>query len=173
TLVSGEVAFDIHHENDRPFVVTAGERKIRVLGTEFNVMRQNGAFAVTVRRGLVAVSTTDDPARPVRLHAGDSLTHAAGASADKLSVVSADDMFAWRTGKLIYADRPLVDVASDLSRYIGVPVEVAPEVRALRITGVLKVGDETSLRNQVEALLPVKVKNVPGGLRLIAARPGR
>ncbi|HEX8470033.1 MAG TPA: FecR domain-containing protein, partial [Brevundimonas sp.] len=38
TLADGEAAFDVAHNPDRPFVITAGDHSVRVLGTAFNVL---------------------------------------------------------------------------------------------------------------------------------------
>lgn len=170
-LASGEVAFDIHHERDRPFHVTAGGRDIRVLGTEFNVLSQAGAFAVTVRRGLVAVSRADDRGNVIRLPAGLTLRGAGEDSAEAVSAVAPDNAFAWRTGKLIYDDSPFADVARDLSRYSGARFTVARPLRALHVTAVLTIGDERSMRHQVQALLPVAFEEGADGERRIVSRP--
>jgi len=166
-LKAGEVAFDIRHEQDRPFAVNAADRQIRVLGTEFNVIKQDGAFEVTVRRGRVAVSNADDPSAHTDLPAGRSLVRLRGAKEDTVSDVAPDDAFAWQSGNLVYADRPITEVATDLSRYLGVPVDVAPDLGQVRVTGVLKIGSKASLRRQVEALLPVRFTDAPGDRKRI------
>lgn len=170
TLESGEVAFNIHHESSRPFVVTAGARSIRVLGTEFNVLHQNGTFAVTVRRGLVSVSTETDAGHVVHLPAGLAFTGDANARNENVSTVSPDNAFAWRTGRLVYTDTPVEDVARDLARYCGTSFTVAPDLRTVRVTAVLKIGDEANLRHQIESLLPVRVEQDGKGGRKIVAR---
>lgn len=170
TLESGEAAFDIHHDNSRPFMVAVGSRTIRVLGTEFNVLHQNGAFAVTVRRGLVAVSTEGGLDQAVRLTAGLALTENARGRDEQVSAVRPDNAFAWRAGRLVYADTPIADVARDLARYSGLPYSVASTLREVRVTAVLTIGDEPMLRHQIEALLPVRIEPDGAGGRKIVAR---
>ena len=55
--LEGEAFFDIKPDSDKPFIVTAGEIKTRVLGTSFNIqaLRQEKDITVTVLRGKVKV----------------------------------------------------------------------------------------------------------------------
>lgn len=167
-LKAGEVSFDIHHEANRPFRVAAADREIRVLGTEFNVVNQNGAFTVTVRRGLVSVAPRDHAEAAVRVPAGRALLHLPGAARDVIAPVSPDDAFAWQKGRLVYTDRPLTEVASDLSRYLRKPIRVSSELRQTRLTGVFELGDAKALRRQLELALPVQLRdNADGGADIV------
>lgn len=168
-LAAGEVAFDIHHEANRPFVVAANGREISVLGTEFDVLNDAGSFGVAVRRGLVAVSGTNGAA-PTRLPAGTALLRPPGARSDTVSRGNADDAFAWTHGQLVYADRPLDAVARDLARYGGGTVSVDPALRDMRVTGVIRIGDPATLDRQLEQLLPIRIEQHNGQRAIVPAR---
>ncbi|WP_447725716.1 FecR family protein [Sphingomonas koreensis] len=169
-LASGEAAFDVRHDAARPFAVLVEGRRIQVVGTEFNVLNAGGAFAVTVRRGLVSVSPRLANGETVRLPAGTALTHGPDARADRVVKVEADDAFAWTKGRLIYVDQPLNDVARDLGRYGGDVVTVAPELTRMRVSGVLTIEDSRSLDRQLELLLPIRIERAPAGRRIVPAR---
>jgi len=169
-LRSGEAAFDIRHER-RPFTVLAGTREIRVLGTEFNVLDQQGAFAVTVRRGVVSVSASESSAPPVRVAAGQALVRPAGAATDAIRQVDPEAAFAWRTGRLVFVDRPLPAVASALSRYMGGTIEVSPDLMQTHVTAILAIGSAAHLRRQLEGLAPVRFERRGQGWRLQPATP--
>ncbi|OAN66727.1 FecR family protein [Sphingomonas sp. TDK1] len=168
-LRSGEAIFDVHHEPARPFTVAAAGREVRVLGTEFDVLNQGGAFGVSVRRGLVAVSSAQDSQTTTRLPAGTGLLRPAGATADRVGPIEPDNALAWAQGRLVYADSTIDDLARDLQRYTGTPVRVAPALRGLRVSGVLTIGDPASLDRQIEALLPIRVDKRDGDRRLVPA----
>ncbi|WP_167693040.1 FecR family protein [Sphingomonas azotifigens] len=168
-LRSGEAIFDVHHEPSRPFTVAAAGREVRVLGTEFDVLSQNGTFGVAVRRGLVAVSPAQDGGAVTRLPAGTGLRRVAGDTADRVEKIAPDDALAWAKGRLIYSDSPIETVAHDLERYTGTRVSVSPDLRSLRVSGVLTIGDPAAVDRQIEALLPVRVEKVDGERRLVRA----
>ncbi|WP_156360074.1 FecR family protein [Sphingomonas sp. Leaf10] len=168
-LTTGEVIFDVHREPDRPFTVRAGGRDVRVLGTEFDVLNQEGAFAVVVRRGLVSVSDGNGNGPDARLPAGTALTRAPGQSADTITRVDPGAAMAWEKGQLVFADQPIQSIARDLSRYLRTPVAVDPAVRHLRVSGVLSITDPATLRRQVEAVLPVRVRTTDTGMILVPA----
>jgi transmembrane sensor len=155
TLAQGEAAFTVTHDPSRPFQVQAGDQTLRDIGTEFNVLRTGGDIVVTVRQGMVeALSATGDQ-RPIALGAGSRLQHHEGASASTVTLVSADDAFSWRSGRLIYRDRPLSEIASDLNRYGDSQVRVDGPAAGMRFTGVLVIGDQQAMVRRLSALLPI------------------
>lgn len=57
-LLKGEAFFDVAKEKNRPFLITAADVSVKVLGTSFNVMAYEGAkeISVAVKTGKVSVS---------------------------------------------------------------------------------------------------------------------
>jgi len=163
-MQEGEAAFDVTHDPARPFLIAAGDREIRVVGTEFNVRRREGEMALTVRRGVVEVRPADGGAPPTRVQAGERLTHRDGLPGMSVSKVEPHGAFAWTEGQLIYRDAPMSEVAADLTRSLGVPVRVADAATArLRFTGVLSLDDRAALARRLEAFAPVKVERTGHG----------
>jgi transmembrane sensor len=164
-MQEGEAAFDVAHDPARPFLIAAGDREIRVVGTEFNVRRRDGEMELTVRRGVVEVRPADGGRPPTRVHAGERLTHRDGLPGVSLSKVEPHAAFAWTEGQLVYRDAPMSKVAADLTRSLGVPVRVAdPLTGRLRFTGVLSLDDRAAVARRLEAFAPVKVERAGGGL---------
>jgi transmembrane sensor len=162
-----EAAFDVAHDARRPFLIAVGDRQVRVVGTEFNLRHRDDVVDLTVRRGTVEVRPTDAPqASPTRVTVGQELTHVEGGG----QVLKASDpqaAFAWINGQLIYRDRPLSDVAADLSRRFATPVRTADaRTAALRFTGVLVTDNEADVLRRLEAFAPVRAERTPGGIVL-------
>jgi transmembrane sensor len=155
TLARGEAAFDVAHDASRPFQVQVGDQTLRDIGTEFDVLRSGGDITVTVRQGMVEArpSTGDRPG--VSLGAGSRLQHHEGATASTVTHVSADDAFAWRSGRLIYRNRPLSEIASDLDRYGDNHVRVEGPAAGVRFTGVLMIDGQEAMVRRLAALLPI------------------
>jgi transmembrane sensor len=170
TLVDGEASFDVAHLENRPFVVAVADREVRVLGTEFNILSHADHLAVTVRRGLVAVSGGQEGT--VRLAKGQQLVHAPGA-VSKVRTTDPDIAFAWKSGKLIYDRTPLVDVVADLNRYVATPIRVDPSAASVTVSGVLLVDEEAAMVRRLELFAPIVAETTTRGVILKAktARP--
>jgi transmembrane sensor len=161
-----EVVFDVTHDVGRPFLIDVGESQVRVVGTAFNIRRSAQDTDVSVLRGVVEVSDLDQPSRKVRLTVGQAVRRRD--ADDRMSVAPVDVLTAaaWTQGRRAYDDRPLSEVAADLSRAFPTPVSAAPEVANLRFSGVLLLDDEAAVIDRLERFLPIKATRGPQGVRL-------
>lgn len=163
-----EAAFEVAHDASRPFRVTVGESRVEVLGTAFDIRRDSVSTRVAVTRGLVRISDLDDPSHNVRLSRGQSVERDDDDGALQVSVGVAETA-GWRTGRLIYEDRPLSEVATDLNRAYATPIRLTGDVGALRFTGVLALdGDQTTTLRRLEAFMPVHAVLTDGAIELRA-----
>jgi len=62
TLTSGVAFFSVAKNPSRPFIVTVGEREVRVVGTKFEIRRDTAGMRVSVVEGTVEVMQRRDPA---------------------------------------------------------------------------------------------------------------
>lgn len=155
TVHDGQALFDVAHDARRPFVITAGDETVRVLGTRFDVRRRDGQLSVTVLRGLVEVST-DGQDEPVRLHPGQMLEHVEGGASITVSKVAAEDQIGWKSGRLVYRDQPLGRIVSDLNHYFDRPLRLEGEHTAdLRFSGVLIVDGQDAMVRRLSSLMPI------------------
>jgi transmembrane sensor len=170
TMDDAEAVFDVAKDAKRPFLISAGDRTIRVVGTQFNVRRRDGVQSVTVRRGVVEVSPTGDaPGKLYRLTVGQRLDHVEGASASALSATVPDEAMSWRTGRLIYRGEPLSNVVADLNRYVSKPVRIADgRVAQLPFSGVLVTDDGLAAVRTLTLLAPVTSTSTSDGILLRA-----
>jgi transmembrane sensor len=165
-----EAAFSIVHDASRPFLVHVGDRTVRDVGTQFDVLRNAGSLTVTVRAGMVEVSPASSAAGDtVALSPGQQLNHREGAVLSNVAEVNADDAFGWRSGRLIYRDKTLAEVAADLSRYYAEPVRAQGAAGALRFSGVLEIAGESSVIDRLSALVPVSA-NAKDGVIVLTER---
>ncbi|CAN7196319.1 FecR domain-containing protein [Phenylobacterium sp. LjRoot225] len=171
-MASAEAAFDVARDPDRPFFIEAGDREIRVVGTEFNVLHQDGDVKVTVRRGVVEVRPKGAKSAPplARLTKGQSLTHRKGQAADAVGAADPDAALAWTTGRLVFQGEPLSEVAATLARYGRRPIEVAPDARNMRVTASLNIGSQEEMAHSLSDFLPVQVERRTDRLRLSLRR---
>jgi|GEM_PF-93974 len=161
TMSDAEAVFDVTKDPKRPFLITVGDRVVRVVGTEFDVSRRGGDLAVTVRRGIVEVRPHGSSDDAVRLLPGQRLDHAAG-QATRISAVDPEDAFAWRNDRLVYRGQPLSVVVAELNRHFAQPLSLAdPQTGKQSFSGVLVLDDEKAVVERLSLLAPISV--MPSG----------
>jgi transmembrane sensor len=168
TMTSGEAAFAVTHDPRRPFIVAVGDRRVQDVGTEFDIRRGPSDVAVTVRQGLVQVEPAAGAlGSPISVGPGRRLRHQDGSARSDIESVTPENIFAWKTGRLVYRDQPLQDVADDLNRYFTHPLRIeGDKVADLRFTGVLRVDAEAPTVERLTALLPVSATPANGAIIL-------
>jgi transmembrane sensor len=152
-LIEGEALFEVRHDARDPFVVTAGAARLVDAGTVFNVVHQAQQTRVAVAEGAVIYRPG---ANQVRLEPGDALA-VTGTAAPVLTRAAPQEIGSWRSGQLFYRDAPLDQVAADLSRSLGEPVE-AIDAGDRRFTGTLAVrGEPRLVLARIAPLMGVRV----------------
>ncbi|WP_339501294.1 FecR family protein [Pseudomonas silesiensis] len=171
-LMQGEAMFSVEHDSDLPFVVEAGSGKVTVTGTRFDVRRDASETRVVVEQGTVKVQGRD---------AADnefiSLTPGLGTRVDargKVAVayaVNLAELTAWRSGKLVFNNASLRDVAEEVSRYREKPLTVSNDkVGNLRLTSVFKSDNTDALLKALPSILPVAVRTLDDGSQQIISK---
>jgi transmembrane sensor len=127
-------------------------------------------LAVTVRRGLVAVS--DGQNGVVRLAKGQQLLHTEGAETSAVRAIDPDAAFAWKSGKLVYRETPLGEVVADLNRYVATPIRVDPSATSVKVSGVLLIDEEAAMIRRLELFAPI-VSQRTGGAIVLKAKATR
>lgn len=171
-LGDAQAFFDVAKDSSRPFLVSAGDTQVRVVGTQFDVRHRDGQVAVNVQRGLVEVRPNlPRDAAPFRLRPGQGLSHRKGQRADaRVQAVAVEEVAGWRQGRLIYRDQPLSQIAGDMNRLFPRPVKLADaEAANLRLSGVLIVDDQDAMVDRLSHLLPVRTTTTDDAI-LIRAR---
>jgi transmembrane sensor len=168
SMPQGEAVFDVAADHSRPFLIAAGDRTVRVVGTRFDVRRREGRLSVTVDRGVVEVRPSEDAhGRAFRLHPGQRLDHTEGAADARVRAVEPADVYAWRTGRLIYRDQPLGDVVADLNQqYARQVVLDDPALAATRFSGVLVLDDQDAVIRRLALLAPLRALPSARGVTL-------
>ncbi|OOG14554.1 FecR family protein [Pseudomonas sp. C9] len=161
-LTEGEAMFSVEHDTSRPFVVDAGNGKVTVTGTRFDVRRDPTQTRVAVEQGTVKVQG----------QGADFITVTAGLGTriDAQGVVAAayainpEELTAWRSGKLVFNNASLSEVAAEVSRYRAKPLTVGNDkVGNLRLTSVFKSDNTDALLKALPSILPVAVRTLDDG----------
>ncbi len=153
-LLNGEAFFQVAHNKKRPFIVYAGERSVRAVGTAFVVSLLPKSFEVTVTEGKVELSNNllepvdaslelksqaepqpslQQPAssQSIYMSAGESVIYNPQTDTpldtkvvDSVSQREILRKLSWQEGLLDFSETPLVEVIEDLSRYTTMKIEI-------------------------------------------------
>ena len=134
----GEAYFDVAHDPEHPFVITAGGTETRVLGTEFDVRAypSDSSVQVVVADGRVAFrASAGSEAQRVVLRPGELGRLAGGSTEVARETVNLDVYLGWQDGRLAFEDTPLSQVAAQIERWYGIPVRIGDaSLRTRRLT---------------------------------------
>jgi len=162
TLDHGELALSVVHDEKRPFSVSMGNQRLSDIGTEFNVLRNDGFITVTVKSGAVALGSADTPT----LTAGEqAIISETSGHIERKSVDSAA-AYAWENGQVVYKDQPLSYVVKDLNRYFKKPLVVDAQTGQLKLSAVINLDSEASVVKRLQAFLPVDATSTDTAITL-------
>lgn len=165
-LLRGQALFEVATDPARPFVVTAGDRRITAVGTAFDVRVEGAELRVVMIEGRVKV----DPIRNVGLNrlipllarntldAGEQLI----ADSTRQVTVSVADLsrdVSWREGRLVFRHDTLAEAVAEINRYSKTQL-VIEDARAaeLRISGVFSTNRPENFVSALSAYYPVDVR---------------
>ena len=171
-LSEGEAMFSVAHDTARPFVVEAGSGKVTVTGTRFDVRRDVAQTRVAVEQGTVKVQGRDAADDQfISLSAGLGTHVDAQGQVAAAYAVNPAELTAWRSGKLVFNNASLSEVAAEVSRYREKPLTVTnPAVASLRLTSVFKSDNTDALLKALPSILPVAVRTLADGSQEIIAK---
>ncbi len=167
-IFRGEGLFDIKADPTRPFQIDAGGAAVSVLGTVFNLRayEEEGRVETTLISGKVALTLASDPENRIMLDPGkkvvihkDRLLAGGGRldinppaqstlSGEEVAIFSdmkvdeneqvANDVL-WTSNKLVFDGDQLDVVASKLTKWYGVDVQLTADVNpALKFSGIFE-----------------------------------
>lgn len=185
TLSRGRAQFEVAHSatdfGRRPFEVSAGDSRVRVLGTVFEVRLDEAQTTVTVLKGQVQVrlgteiAERPDP-QPLVLSAGEQWGRGEDGSA-WVRPVDATATTAWREGRWVFQDVPLMQALQEVQRYrrsaMRLHDDPAAPLAALRLSGVFETSQAEQLLDLLPRILPVRADRQADGSVDVRPATGR
>lgn len=120
-LIDGEVFFEVHRDEQRPFLVHNSGLTVTVLGTSFNISSYKGLkkFSAGVVSGVVRVQK--DTATLNILHRSQQLIYDKEQHTYTTTVID-ESLLAWRDGKVILKDVSFSEMAVLMKKNFGAEV---------------------------------------------------
>jgi transmembrane sensor len=162
-LESGEALFEVAKDARRPFVVQAGDVRVRAVGTAFVVRRRSdNDIDVTVTKGTVDVWSKTRPQEvAVRISAG-SATTLSGATLTPprdLTVKQIEQATDWKSGVVDLNGRTLGEAAAEINRYNTRRVVISDaRLAAQTLVGHVSTSDPLAFAQAAAAMLDARVR---------------
>lgn len=156
-LVRGEAFFEVAHDAARPFTVSAGDARIRALGTQFDVRRDGDAVRVSLVQGRVQVGTSERPQLAV-LTPNQALTIRGGA-VSAAAPTTLTEAAGWTTGRLTFRETPLAAAVAEANRYSRKKVRIdgPASLDAEPVSGVFDAGDTEAFAAALQGVFGLQV----------------
>lgn len=143
--VTGEAYFEVAHDKKKPFIVSAGDQQISVLGTHFNVSAyQDDDFTTTsLISGLVNVKNLNSgQAKLIRPGQGAS---SFGMNGDlNIHPVDTDEILSWKNGYFQFDNQSIYNIMKIMSRWYNIDVEYQGDKNFDRFGGTFSKGKQLS-----------------------------
>lgn len=170
-LVAGEALFDVAKDKLRPFVVTAGDTKVRAVGTSFTVTRLPGKpMEVLVQEGVVEVSREHATVTPSLRVAASNRAIAPKDSTIAALPVPASEIkrsLAWREGRIAFEGETLREASETFARYSDIHIVITdPRVANETIIGLFVSNDPVGFARAVALSLNLRVDVAATEVRL-------
>ncbi|HEX2937249.1 MAG TPA: FecR domain-containing protein [Bacteroidales bacterium] len=127
--VTGEAYFDLRNNTNYPVVICANNNIINCSSAAFNIKSDSSASntVILVEKGWITVSNPEI-VKDYEIKEGEKATLATYFPLAVEPGYSQNEL-AWRTGKIIFDNTPLQTVASTLSEYYDVNIQIEGEIR--------------------------------------------
>ncbi|HTX88401.1 MAG TPA: FecR domain-containing protein, partial [Bacteroidales bacterium] len=152
--------FEVKHDVSKPFVISSGNVNVEVLGTTFyvNTERADGKLEVILNSGKVAVYFSETPGNRVILTPGEKAEVSRDTRKIEKDVNDDPNWLSWKTGRLVFNNTPLGEIAQDLMRVYPVKIELtSPGISRCLVTATFENQSLESVLNVLKATLNVKI----------------
>jgi transmembrane sensor len=169
-LAAGEAWFQVAKDPHRPFVVEAGDVRVRAVGTAFSVRRVDRGAQIIVTEGVVETWAAAAEGHRAFLHAGNR-AFVGDNSRIQIEQVDAgviERALAWRSGSIELSGQSLAEAAAEFNRYNERRIVVTdPRLGGELFDGVFRTNDPQGFATSVGTSLHVRVDlSDPSAIRI-------
>jgi len=170
SLEAGEALFEVAKDPGRPFIVQAGNVRVRAVGTAFVVDRRSDASVdVIVTHGTVDVwreASSPEPAVRVAAHKRLVTTPVQAAQPAELTAAQLAGAVAWEHGVIDLNGRTIQEAAAEFNRYNARTIVIRdPALASQTVVGQFQTTDPVAFVTAAAAMLDAHVRT--DGDRLI------
>lgn len=159
TLDKGEAWFDVVKDGKRPFIVAAGDVRVRAVGTAFSIRRRDAGADVLVTEGIVETWSIGAENHQRRVAAGSKVfvSDISGPSDVVVAATQIDRALAWRNGEIALDEDTLADAASEFNRYNERKLTIDPALSDKRLVGWFHTNEPETFAQAVVIALGARI----------------
>lgn len=168
-LVRGEAFFQVKHDAERPFVVTAGSHKVTDLGTKFLMRMAPRSLHVMLMEGKAQLENSDnDNEKSVVLSPGDvAVATAETTRVTRKPIHDLSESLAWQHGAIIFRNERLADAIAEFNRYGGRQLVVTDDrIANLKINGTFQTSGAEDFAGITREIFGLHIKRENGTIVL-------
>jgi transmembrane sensor len=165
----GEGYFEVAKDPQRSFIIRSQNSVTEVIGTSFNVrsFSNEDKIQVTVTSGKVAFYAASNESDKIFLLKGES-----GSLEKKTNTITKEkntdnNFLSWQTGKLIFDNTPMEEVALALSRHYRKIIIATGEVAHCKFTSSFDNESVDDVIEELRLLLNIEIQNKDSTILLI------
>lgn len=139
--ITGEAYFEVAQEATRPFIVTAGNMEVKVLGTHFNINAYENETSIntTLLEGKVQIESLTDQKQAKIITPGQMVKLNRAGEMKLVRRADVEEEVAWKNGLFIFHNDDLQSVMRKLARWYDVQVDYKENsVPESHFTGAIK-----------------------------------
>lgn len=159
-LREGEAWFKVAKNPSRPFVVEAGDVRVRAVGTAFSVRVFNDGAEVMVSEGVVEAWLVGAQDRAMRVFANESAVIRERAPPTLLTIqpLQVERKLAWREGRIDLDGETVAQAVAEFNRYSVRKIRITnPNLAQERVYGVFMINNQIDFVNSIETAFNVRV----------------
>ncbi len=160
--LKGQAFFDVAHDPSRPFVISAAQTKVEVVGTSFSVNTLNDKVELIVKTGKVKFGAASNLQQSILVTAGEKALFAANTiNKEQNKDVNFD---AWQSRQLQFNNTPLSQVLAVLNDYYHVNIQIkredAAQVSAANITASYNNQPLNSVLDEIALITSYRIQKI-------------
>lgn len=163
-LLRGDLYIEAAHDSSRPLRISAEQAQVEVVGTRFSVSLRQDDVTVAVDQGRVRLSNAAGASS--LLDAG-AWQHLHGDRFGPRHAEGSAEQHGWTEGRLIFQDRPLAEVLSELGRQRRAPILLFGDAGKVQVSGNYRLDDPEAVAAALARLGKAQVTRLPGGMLIV------
>ncbi len=166
--VEGEAYFDVAKDKKHPFIVNAGQLKIKVLGTRFNVCAypKDGKSFTTLEEGSINAINTQN-GEQLTLSPGEQITFNPSTNKLQYQKVNTELYTSWKENLLRFDDATFEELIIKMERWYGINITIDPSVdRKERYTMTIKTESLREMLSLISKTTQIKYEINENNVRI-------